>query len=200
MPSSGKGLGQNFLPSESCRTESHSSLLPWAGTLCTAQGCSKPHPTWPRTLRGMGQPPLLWATCAMACLCHSQEFLPKTPPQPAHCPFKAIPCTETFAFVQWHHRRLLAILDLCTQSVKSLGYKWKHPQWLPWGCREISQFNISQRNQMQQLFPFLNIQTSTELISAAAHKGASCFIPKSAWLWRKSSFLGNFLCWLKATG
>ena len=30
--------------------------LPWAGTLSAKSGCSKPHPTWPSTLPGMGHP------------------------------------------------------------------------------------------------------------------------------------------------
>lgn len=32
----------------------------------TSPGCSKPHPTWPGTLPGMGQPQLLWETCSEA--------------------------------------------------------------------------------------------------------------------------------------
>jgi len=32
--------------------------LPWAGTPSTRPGCSKPHPTWPWTLPGTGQPQL----------------------------------------------------------------------------------------------------------------------------------------------
>jgi len=40
--------------------------LPWAGTPSTRPGCSEPHPTWPWTLPGRGQPQLLWATWARA--------------------------------------------------------------------------------------------------------------------------------------
>ena len=38
--------------------------LPWAGTPSTRPGCSKPHPTWPWTLPGMGHLQPLWATCS----------------------------------------------------------------------------------------------------------------------------------------
>ena len=40
--------------------------LPWAGTPSIRPGCSKPHPTWPWTLPGRGQPQFLWATSARA--------------------------------------------------------------------------------------------------------------------------------------
>lgn len=38
-----------------------STTLSSAGTLSTKSCCSKAHPTWPRTLTGMGNPHLLWA-------------------------------------------------------------------------------------------------------------------------------------------
>jgi len=42
------------------------TALPWAGTLSTRPGCSKPHPTWPWTLPGKGHPQFVWATCSSA--------------------------------------------------------------------------------------------------------------------------------------
>jgi len=40
--------------------------IPWAGTTSTTPGCSKSHPTWPSTLRGIRQPQLLWETSSNA--------------------------------------------------------------------------------------------------------------------------------------
>ncbi|XP_064493014.1 phospholipid-transporting ATPase IK, partial [Pseudopipra pipra] len=65
--------------------------LPWPGTPPTSPGCSKPPPTWPWTLPGMGQPQLLWATCARAPHPHSQQFLPNIPSHPALWHWEAIP-------------------------------------------------------------------------------------------------------------
>lgn len=36
--------------------------LPWVGISSTRPRCSKPHPTWPLTLLGLGHPQLFWAT------------------------------------------------------------------------------------------------------------------------------------------
>lgn len=193
MPSSGEGLGQNFLPSPA-----EPSTIPVSSR---EQGQAAPSHSQrgPELFEEWGSHSFCGQSVPWPQLRHSQEFLPNSPPQPALC--------RLMPFLS--RKRLLlfsGIIEgswpslICAQRVKSLGYNWKHPQWLSWVCRGISQSNNSQRNQMQQLFPFFNTQTSTELISAAVQKGASCFIPKSAWLWRKNSFLGNFLCWLKATG
>lgn len=49
------GLGLEGTLNSSC-----SSSLPWAGTPSSRPACSKPHPTWPGTVPGMGQPQLLY--------------------------------------------------------------------------------------------------------------------------------------------
>jgi len=50
------GLGRNLQRSSSPTQD--------AGASSARSGCSKPCPTWPRTLAVMGHPQLLWATCS----------------------------------------------------------------------------------------------------------------------------------------
>lgn len=57
-----KGLGWKRPQRSSCFSPS----LPWAGTPCPGPHCSKPPPTWPGTLSGMGHPQLVWTACTSA--------------------------------------------------------------------------------------------------------------------------------------
>ena len=56
MVSFGRNLKDHLVPTP----------LPWAGTLSTIPGCSKPCPSCPWTLPGIGQPQVLWTICARA--------------------------------------------------------------------------------------------------------------------------------------
>ena len=49
-----RGTGISIKKSE-FQVNSKQFLVPWAVTSFTRSGCSKPHPTWPWTLPGMGQ-------------------------------------------------------------------------------------------------------------------------------------------------
>ena len=52
------------------------AALPQAGTPSTGPGCSKPHPTWPRTLEGGGIHSLSGQPVPVSHHPHSEEFLP----------------------------------------------------------------------------------------------------------------------------
>ena len=74
-------LSQDCLDRKGLQSSSSSNPLPWAGTPSTRAGCSKPHPTWPWALPGLGQPQLLWAPCASASAPHREELLPNMWPK-----------------------------------------------------------------------------------------------------------------------
>ncbi|KAK4828311.1 hypothetical protein QYF61_025323 [Mycteria americana] len=59
------GGWRNFTQGNFKRLETWTDVLKFnKGTPSTRPGCSKPHPTWPQTLPGMGHTQLLWATCS----------------------------------------------------------------------------------------------------------------------------------------
>jgi len=53
--------------------------VPWAGTLSTRPGCSRPCPAWPWTLPGRGQPQVLWAAWAGVLRLQTQQWNTRWP-------------------------------------------------------------------------------------------------------------------------
>jgi len=72
--------------------------LPWAGTSSTRPGCPKPHPAWPWTLPGRGQPQLSGQPVPVPQHPHDEEFLPYIWTKSPLFQFKAItPCPALLA-------------------------------------------------------------------------------------------------------